>query len=1238
MKPVLLLLSGVLLLGLGCPALAQDFINTGTLVTVQPGGSIYVGTGGLRNQAGGTLTNGGTLRVNGLLTNAGTLNLSTGALEVRADVTNSGTVTPGTSSVTFSGATDQLLTPAGATFYQVLVNKPAATTLRLAGDITINNLLQLTSGHVNTRSPGGTVYTARLTDGASLSGETSGRYVQGALQITRNAVSGAPVDFGLGAILDPDGNNLGTVSITRTAGLQLADVSYGQNLGSSPKGIDRIWAVTPTTQPSTPVDLTLSWLPDDDNGLVGFSKVQLWQQPTTGQPWTAVGPVANASTRLFSSSPTVLNRFTVSNNAGVVAPVTTTLVSFTPNSGPVGSTFAIAGTNLSGATTVTFTPTSGPATTVTSGFVVAGSTSITGVSVPAGLTAGVYAVTVTAAGGGSNSLPFTVTTVASTATPVVTAPTPSQMLTTTTPTYAGTSPAGSTVTVYVDGVSIGTTAALGTGIFSLAQPTALAQGLHQVYATAQLSGQPVSAGSAPISFTVDTVAPVATLSSSAGTSGGSTGTAPLPFSVSFSEPVTGFLAASISVTNGTLTSGPTGSGAGPYTFSVTPTTAGMATTVTIAANAAQDAAGNGSAASSTFSLTYVVGTSIATTWTGTISTDWFMAGNWSAGVPTITSDASIPGGTPFTPVLNTGTATTRGLTIGAGAALTQVGGTLDVRGDLTNNGTFGPLGGTVVLGTAAVANGPTILGSGPVRFWDLTIDANGAQLGTSAGASVRHILTLAGNLTTQGNRFTIESASTGDALVANNGGAVVGAATVQRAIDPSLNPGLGYHHYTAPVSNSTVADLTTPGFAPVVNPTYNLSATPILEVPFPTVFGYDESRTSLANNLSSFDKGYFSPTALSDPLLVGRGYTVNLAANQLVDFVGTLNNDIIPVALTNNRAGNADAGWHLVGNPYPSPLNYSLVAAADRLNLESAIYVYSSTSQYGGQYRVYLNGLGNPVIPMGQGFFVRTAGTSAGTLTFRNSQRLTVPNVTTFQRTTETRPLVQLTLQAAGSASQNGLLDELYVYAQAGATAGFDINFDAEKLPNPTGLNLSAQAAGQQLAIDGLPELGTTPRVVPLAVGVPAPGNYTLAAPQLLNLASVPVYLRDLQTGALIDLAQQPSYSFPVANAAALITGRFELVFSPQPLATAPASLAQQVALYPNPATTSAWLELPPSLRHQPVTATLVDAVGRAVRTQVLPAGPASHSLPLTGLANGVYALRLSTEVGVVVKKLVIKE
>jgi len=322
------LAAGLALAAAPALALAQDLTNAGATLTVQPGTTLYVGTGGLANPSG-TLTNAGALRIDGALTNGGTLDLSTGTVEVRGDLTNTGTVVPGTSITTFSGTADQVLTPGGAALYQVFVNKPTAgaNTLRLAGDLTVSNALSLSSGLVTTKALSGTVYTLILPNGASLSGEASGRYVLGRLQITRNGVSGAPVDFGHGAVLDPTTNNLGTVSITRTAGLQTADLSYGQNLGNaSLKGIDRIWAVSAATQPSAAVQLSLSWLPDNDNGLTDFTQAQGWQQPAAGQAWAAVGAPTNASSRSLTLAPTVLNRFTVSNAAN---PLPVTLVDFT---------------------------------------------------------------------------------------------------------------------------------------------------------------------------------------------------------------------------------------------------------------------------------------------------------------------------------------------------------------------------------------------------------------------------------------------------------------------------------------------------------------------------------------------------------------------------------------------------------------------------------------------------------------------------------------------------------------------------------------------------------------------------------------------------------------------------------------------------------------------------------------------------------------------------------------------
>lgn len=385
---------------------------------------------------------------------------------------------------------------------------------------------------------------------------------------------------------------------------------------------------------------------------------------------------------LFNSSNTLLDSY---RQALFLLPVPApTIASFTPPSGPVGTSVVLTGTNFIAPVTVSFNG------TAAGGVVVNSATQIT-VPVPTGATTGPIAVTTTngtatsatsfrvlptvaisspagPSGSGTSTTPFGVTVVFSqavtgfiatdvvltngtigsfagsgttytftvtptangpvtvnvpanaaqtsagdgnvaatafslvynqavTAAPVITAPANNSFVTTATPTYTGTAPAGSTVTVYVDGGIIGTVTAAG-GSFSLVQPAALGQGPHAVRATAQLSGQAVSPSSATNNFTVDTVPPTVTISSTASPIAT---TSPISYSVVFSEPATNFVAGDVTVTNGSVTAF-AGSGTS-YTLSITPAAPGTVT-VTVAANVAQDAAGNGNAASAPYSLTY----------------------------------------------------------------------------------------------------------------------------------------------------------------------------------------------------------------------------------------------------------------------------------------------------------------------------------------------------------------------------------------------------------------------------------------------------------------------------------------------------------------------------------------------------------------------------------------------------------------------------------------------------------
>jgi hypothetical protein len=527
-----------------------------------------------------------------------------------------------------------------------------------------------------------------------------------------------------------------------------------------------------------------------------------------------------------------------------------------------------------------------------------------------------------------------------------------------------------------------------------------------------------------------------------------------------------------------------------------------------------------------------------------------------------------------------------------------------------------------------------------------TTNANTVTL--NAAETVMQVLTVggAGNLVLNGQSLTLPSGAAGTALVVNSSTGIVqgNTALMQRYLDRSVNNGLGYRHYSSPMAATTVADLATSSFAPVLNATYNTSPTPGSVKPFPTVYGYDQSRLATTTNTSSaFDKGWFSPTGTADALAPGRGYTVNIMASETVDFNGTLNTGDLTVPLARNTGATAaDAGWAFVGNPYPAPLDWSLVSGADRPNLDAAMYVFESSNQYQGNYRTYTNGVGgNPLIGSSQGFFVRvSAGQSAGSLTFRNAQRVASysTQVPVRRGPANARPLVQLALQGP-----TGPADALFVYAETGATPGLDFQYDAVKLLNSSGLNLAALAVGSPVqAIAGLPQFTPT-TVMPLSIGVPAAGSYTLSAEQLLNLPTgLDAYLIDAQTNQQINLRQQGSYSFNVTTqqAAQAQVGRFELRFGPAagPLAASAALAAADVVLYPNPAHAAFSVLIPRMAAGTPAQATLFNSLGQQVRSNIqFAASGVATTVDVADLAKGVYTLRIQLGTAAIAKRVVVE-
>ncbi|UOQ69027.1 hypothetical protein [Hymenobacter volaticus] len=282
------------------PGLTQTLTNAGATLTVEADATLYV-AGGVLNQAGSTLINAGTLHLAGDLTNAGTL------------------TSPGL--LLFAGTSTQVFRPGTAAVTAITLHNTGAAganRLLITEDLVITSLLTLTRGLVRTQEAetGAPLATLRLPDGARVMGEGPGQYVQGRLAVTRSSgsVATGAVDFTNGLVLDSNGQNLGPVTVTRTAGLQAAGVSYGPTVGGT-RSIDRLWQVAARQPPRAPVSVSVSWISDDDNGLDFTMPAQLWRAAQASGPWTRQGAPISSSVRRLTADVTQLGVLTVRNTS-----------------------------------------------------------------------------------------------------------------------------------------------------------------------------------------------------------------------------------------------------------------------------------------------------------------------------------------------------------------------------------------------------------------------------------------------------------------------------------------------------------------------------------------------------------------------------------------------------------------------------------------------------------------------------------------------------------------------------------------------------------------------------------------------------------------------------------------------------------------------------------------------------------------------------------------------------------
>jgi hypothetical protein len=566
---------------------------------------------------------------------------------------------------------------------------------------------------------------------------------------------------------------------------------------------------------------------------------------------------------------------------------------------------------------------------------------------------------------------------------------------------------------------------------------------------------------------------------------------------------------------------------------------------------------------------------IAGLWDGDESTVWTNPLNWNDNttVPGSGTAVIIPGSTPFQPIISSGVlASCNTITIKPGATLTiDAGGTLTSYGTAANNITVNPTGGITVNGTVT------------------------------------------------GNMILQSSAAGTAGLIQGSNSNIPGYVTIQRYI-----PGIGYHYIASPSASVTVGSNQIIGFTPSdISPAigdmkYYTPENP--PSPFPNMWRIDEAHS---HELIPEDQNAWVAPRVNEPMAAMWGYAINLAAvpsqplyvrvigNSLnkgnIDYsvskqaesTDTYHDGKIVDGYGNTLGKNTDGrhpvnilvndkttnGWHLVGNPYPSPINWD-VAANDADNMattvSNTIAYFKPTGRWTGIYGAYqaggtisgavLSPVQSKYIPVMCSFMINNNDINIGhpeksRLYFKDLHRTLDPvalNSYFYKKANTEIPLIRLAGYISG---KKEFRDEAVVYFDRNAKEGYNIKYDSPKLMN-TDVNYpniytisrekNAGIIDNNFSIKALPlslldnngsDFNNV--IIPLGFDVNAPGNYTIdvsLSSQFSNLSSqtgTHVYLVDMKEGVSQDLTINPEYKFTINDQLSTINeSRFYLKFT----------------------------------------------------------------------------------------------
>ena len=459
---------------------------------------------------------------------------------------------------------------------------------------------------------------------------------------------------------------------------------------------------------------------------------------------------------------------------------------------------------------------------------------------------------------------------------------------------------------------------------------------------------------------------------------------------------------------------------------------------------------------------------------------------------------------------------------------------ISIRGDWSNSGNFRERSGAVTFNGSSAQE---INSSSNEDFNDLTIDNSSGVTINASSSNVRigGTMTVSAGVFTTNDNLVLNSTSTETGRVADltGGGSFSGSVVMERFLPANS----GWHQLSSCISGMTLEDweddFVMSGFTGSFAPTFA----------FVSVYSYDES------TLGVLDSGFTAATNITNALGDGGGRWVYIGPNSTnINVRGTLITGSVdlPVTYTDDPGQPAtEDGWNLVGNPYPSAINWD-AAGWTKSGVNDAIYIWDLTTS---QFASYVGGAssngGTRNIASSQGFWVQT---NSGSPILRIAESCKADTLPEFYRL-QSPEWELFKIKATGYAIE----DETVIRFDKNAHESFDPSMDAYKLfsTNPFAPGLSTDiGAKRDLSINTLAPPINGDIEIPLRFQVGVSGNYNLEFDGARDLKQVScLFLEDLETGAMIDLKTDTAYSFYIADTTEAV--RFLIHASPRAIQAA---------------------------------------------------------------------------------------